>query len=147
MRRTALALLLLLVLAAPASAAVPRASLPDLEDEVMCVECGTTLQASHSPVAQQERAFIRAQIASGKDKQQIKDALVAQYGPNVLAEPKRGGFNTTLWIVPIVLVLLAALGVFVAVRRWRAAPVPPEVEAPPELSPEDRRRLEADLSR
>jgi cytochrome c-type biogenesis protein CcmH len=59
-------------------AAVPRASLPDIEDEVMCVECGTVLSVSNSPVAEQERAFIRQQIAQGRDKRQIKAALVDQ---------------------------------------------------------------------
>ncbi len=147
MRRAALVFALVLALASPAAAAPPRASLPDIEDEVMCVECGTILAVSNSPVALQERAFIRAQIAAGKDKQQIKAALVDQYGQNVLAEPKGGGFNSTLWIIPIVLVALGALGVFVAVRRWRAAPAPPAAELAPELSPEDARRLDAELSR
>ena len=80
-----------LALAAPASAQPPRASLPDVEDEVMCVECGTVLSVSSSPVAQQERAFIREQIAAGKDKEQIKAALVDEYGEDVLAEPARSG--------------------------------------------------------
>src|SRR3954467_14772465 len=103
-------------------AAVPRASLPDIEDEVMCVECGTVLSVSNSPVAAQERAFIRQQIAAGKDKQQIKAAMVQEYGEEVLADPGTSGFNKTLWIVPIVLVLLAAGGIVVAVRRWRRNP-------------------------
>ena len=36
---------------AAALAATPRTSLPDVEDEVMCVECGTALDVSQSPVA------------------------------------------------------------------------------------------------
>jgi cytochrome c-type biogenesis protein CcmH len=127
-------------------AAVPRASLPDIEDEVMCVECGTVLSVSNSPVADQERAFIRQQIAQGRDKQQIKAALVDQYGDEVLADPGTGGFNKTLWIVPIVLVLLAATGIGVAVKRWRRLP-PREEELPPPLSPEDAARLDAELTR
>ena len=59
----------------------------------MCVECGTVLSVSSSPVAQQERDFIREQIAAGKDKEQIKPALVAEYGEEVLADPGTGGFN------------------------------------------------------
>jgi cytochrome c-type biogenesis protein CcmH len=129
-------------------AATPRASLPDIEDEVMCVECGTVLSVSNSPVAEQERAFIRQQIAQGKDKQQIKAALVDQYGDDVLADPGTGGFNKALWIVPIVLVLLAATGIGVAAKRWRRrAPAPQEQELPPPLSPEDAARLDAELSR
>jgi cytochrome c-type biogenesis protein CcmH/NrfF len=120
------------------------ASLPDIEDEVMCVECGTVLSVSNSPVAQQERDFIREQIAAGKTKDEIKQALVAEYGDEVLADPGTGGFNLTLWLVPIVIVLLALAGIGVAYRRWRGAPEE-EAELPPPLSPEDARRLDAEL--
>ena len=43
-------------------AAEPRASLPDIEDEVMCVECGTPLNLSNAPVADREREFIEREI-------------------------------------------------------------------------------------
>jgi cytochrome c-type biogenesis protein CcmH len=146
--RLLVAFALLLALAAPAGAA-QRASLPDIEDEVMCVECGTVLSVSNSPVAQQERAFIREQIAAGKDKAQIKAALVDEYGEEVLAQPEADGFNAALWVVPIVLVLLAAGAIILAIRRWRAnaqdGTIEPEL--PPELSPEDARRLDAELQR
>jgi cytochrome c-type biogenesis protein CcmH/NrfF len=124
--------------------AAPQASLPDIEDEVMCVECGTVLSVSNSPVAQQERDFIREQIAAGKNKDEIKQALVAEYGDEVLADPGTGGFNLTLWLVPIVIVLLALAGIGVAYKRWRGAP-DEEPELPPPLSPEDARRLDAEL--
>jgi cytochrome c-type biogenesis protein CcmH/NrfF len=123
----------------------PQASLPDIEDEVMCVECGTVLSVSDSPVANQERAFIRQQIAEGKSKQQIKDALVAEYGEHVLADPGTSGFNKALWLVPIVLVVAAAAGIGVALSRWRRRAPAPEEELPPELSPEDAERLDAEL--
>jgi cytochrome c-type biogenesis protein CcmH len=101
--RAPLALLLALtLLAAPtAYAAAPRASLPDIEDEVMCLECGTALNVSNSPVADQERDFIAELIAQGRSKAQIKDALVAEYGPRVLAEPQEDGFQLTAWLVPL----------------------------------------------
>ena len=126
-----------------------KASLPDIEDEVMCVECGTVLSVSNSPVALQERAFIREQIAAGKDQAQIKAALVGEYGEEVLAQPEADGFNAALWVVPIALVVLAAGGIAVAIRRWRtnAGEDPIETDLPPELSPEDSQRLDAELSR
>ena len=146
MRVTLIALLATLALVAPAGAQAPRASLPDIEDEVMCVECGTVLSVSSSPVALQERTFIREQIAAGKDKEQIKAALVEEYGEGVLAEPGREGFNATLWIVPIVLVLLAVAGIGIAIKRWRdKAADEPVAELPPPLSAEDARRLDAEL--
>jgi cytochrome c-type biogenesis protein CcmH len=148
--RLLVALLLALAVAAPAAAAAPpRASLPDIEDEVMCVECGTVLSVSSSPVAQQERTFIREQIAAGKDKAQVKAALVDEYGEEILAKPEADGFNAALWIVPIALVLLAAGGIGVALTRWRRTSNPETIESelPPELSAEDAQRLDAELSR
>jgi cytochrome c-type biogenesis protein CcmH/NrfF len=139
-----LTLLAALLLAAPVGAQ-QRTSLPDIEDEVMCVECGTVLSVSNSPVAQQERDFIRRQVAAGRTKEQIKAALVAEYGEDVLAEPERSGFNLALWLVPIALVLLAAVGIGFAVRRWRGRESAAEEEPPPPLSPEDARRLDAEL--
>ena len=141
-----------LLLAPPAAlAAAPRTSLVDIEDEVMCVECGTPLAVSQSPVANQERALIRRLAAGGATKQEIKDALVAEYGTAVLAEPQGGGIDVAVWLVPALLVALAALGAGVAARRWRrqgrddpdasASGEPAEV-----LDPAQERRLDAELA-
>ena len=113
------ALLAVALLAAPAAAATPRASLPDIEDEVMCLECGTALNVSNSDVADQERDFIAGLVAQGMTKQQIKDRLVAEYGPRVLAEPEDDGFQLTAWLVPILAALAAVALVVLVARRWR----------------------------
>ncbi len=141
-----LPLLLVLALAAPALAAEPKTTLPDVEDEVMCVECGTALNVSTSPVADREREFIRRRIAEGKGKAEIKAALVAEYGTRVLATPEGGGFDVAAWLVPGAVSLLALLGVgFVAVR-WRGRREDDEPEPGDDLAPDDARRLEADLA-
>jgi cytochrome c-type biogenesis protein CcmH len=138
--RLLVALALILGLTA---AADPQVTLPDIEDEVMCVECNTALNISTSPVADQERAFIRARIAQGMSKDEIKAALVEEYGPDVLAEPSGEGFDLAAWLVPGALVALAALGVALLARRWRRPTAGP---AEPELDPADARRLEAELT-
>jgi cytochrome c-type biogenesis protein CcmH len=132
--------LVLLVLAAGGPA-----SLPDIEDEVMCVQCKTALNVSTSAVADQERAFIRRQIALGKDKQQVKAALVDEFGPGVLAQPEENGFSLAAYLVPIALALLALAGLLVAARRWRRRP-PEAATAPEPLDDDDRRRLDAELA-
>lgn len=126
-----------------AASSPPRASLPDLEDEVMCVECGTPLSVSQSPVAERERALIRRDIAKGMTKEQIKAHLVDTYGEAVLADPGRSGFTAAVWLVPIAIVLLAAAAVALTARRWRRAPTP--LPSVPSLDPEDARRLDAEL--
>jgi cytochrome c-type biogenesis protein CcmH len=138
--RLLVALLLILGLTA---AAEPQTTLPDVEDEVMCVECRTALNISTAPVADQERAFIRARIAEGMTKEEIKAAMVEEYGPDVLAEPPSEGFDVAAWLVPAALVALAALGIALVAGRWRRTEAAP---AGPELDAEDARRLDAELS-
>jgi cytochrome c-type biogenesis protein CcmH len=151
-RRTVTALLLLaalLLLPAHAMAAPQRASLSDLEDEVMCLVCGTTLSVSESPQADRERALITRLIDQGKTKQQIKDELVAQYGTAVLATPSDSGFDIAAWLVPGLSVILAAAAIAIAVLRWRRkkpAAAGAQSAAQPATSG-DGARLRADLER
>jgi cytochrome c-type biogenesis protein len=109
----ALALLLAALIPAAALAACPspRASLPDIEDEVMCTVCGTPLNLAQAPQADAERAYIQQQIDACATKGQIKDRLVTEYGAAVLATPSDSGFDLAAWIVPG-LVVLVALGMF-----------------------------------
>jgi cytochrome c-type biogenesis protein CcmH len=136
-----------LLLPASASGQEPQTSLPDIEDEVMCPICGVTLElATEAPQAIQERAFIRDRIAAGQSKEEIKDALVAEFGPEVLAVPEGEGFDLAAWLVPGVAIALAAAAILVGLRRWRRAGGSTE---PPrgELTDEDSERLDADLAR
>jgi cytochrome c-type biogenesis protein CcmH len=129
-------------------APAPKTTLPDVEDEVMCPVCGTALNLSSSPQADRERVFIRKQIAEGKTKAEIEDALVAQYGTQVLAEPPKSGFDLTAWLVPGAAILLAAVAIGVGLLRWRrAGGGPPSGKGGPPLDSSDAERLDADLAR
>jgi cytochrome c-type biogenesis protein CcmH len=141
--RVVAALLAIAVVATPSALATPekRASLPDIEDEVMCTVCGTLLEESQSPQADRERELIRRLIAHGKDKDQIKDALVAEYGENVLASPEGSGFGLLAWLIPIVGLLTALVLLWLWVRRQ-----PRRRSTAPQLDPDDNERLERDLS-
>jgi cytochrome c-type biogenesis protein CcmH len=136
---------LLAPVAAPADSA-PNASLPDIEDEVMCPICGTLLELSEAPQADRQRVFIRRMIAEGRSKEEIKDALVAEYGEEVLATPQGSGFDLSAYLIPILGFVIAAVALAVGITRWRRSrPDPPtEAGAPPD---EDADRLDADLAR
>ena len=136
----------LVALAQPVPAQAARASLPDIEDEVMCTICGTLLEESQSPQADRERALIRRLIAQGETKDQIKDALVAQYGPRVLATPSGHGFDLAAWIVPGLLIALAIGGLAMGAYRLTRRRVRPEPPPPAPLDPGDEARLDRDLS-
>jgi cytochrome c-type biogenesis protein CcmH/NrfF len=99
----------------------PRTSLDAVSSTVMCPTCDTTLDRSNSPAAEQMRSWIRAAVAAGWTKDQIRDGLVTEYGgdESILATPRAQGVGALAWYVPVgIVVLLAATGI-VLVRRWR----------------------------
>jgi cytochrome c-type biogenesis protein CcmH len=134
---------LLLVPAARASERHP--SLAELEGEVMCPVCETTLDQSSSPAAQQIKRVIANRIAAGDTKTQIKDRLVAEYGDAILAAPPREGFGLVAWWLPVVGILVAAVVVGLGARRWARAREPAPVGPP--LDPAQERRLDDELRR
>jgi cytochrome c-type biogenesis protein CcmH len=147
--RRALAALLVLFLLVPtvASAACPKTSLADVEDEVMCPVCGVPLGlATEAPQAQRERAFIQREVEACKSKQQIKNELVAQFGDRVLALPPDKGFNLAVYLVPAAIVLagIAAIATIALRRRGGPRSLPPVT---PALPGEDAARLNEDLER
>ena len=128
MRHAAAALAVLAFALLPTSSALaqdcPRTTLGDIEDEVMCPVCGTPLGlASESPQAQDERAYIQDLIDKCRSKDEVKRALVAEYGENVLALPGDEGDDdlgdVLVYVIPALGILLAAAGIAFAVVRWR----------------------------
>lgn len=141
-----------LVLAAPAAAApAPQTTVNAIEAEVMCPICGTLLELAESPQAKREKVFVAKLVAEGKSKAEVKDALVAQYGPSVLALPKASGFDLSAYLVPILGLVVAVVVLAFSVLRWRRSgrANEPSVKDATADAPqgEDAERLEADLSR
>jgi cytochrome c-type biogenesis protein CcmH/NrfF len=143
----ALTLTLALTPAAVASAQAPepRTTLPDVEDEVMCPVCGTTLETAEAPQAERERELIRRLIAEGLTKDEIKDRLVAEYGEEVLATPQGGGFDAAAWLVPgLGIAVVGALLATFALRRRRRSGDGDTLAGP---EPAETSRLNEDMSR
>jgi len=137
-----------LVLAPAAGAAAPQTTLLELEREVMCPVCGTLLELAEAPQAQSQRAFIERRIEAGQSKEQIKDALVAEYGEAVLALPEDEGFTLSAYVVPVVALLIAVVALAIGVWSWRRQGGSPGGRAAPEGPSEaDRQRLDEDLDR
>jgi cytochrome c-type biogenesis protein CcmH/NrfF len=147
--RVLLAAALALALLTPGAAAAERASLNEIEKQVMCPVCGTLLQLAESPQAQRERVFINHLIDEGKTEAEVKDALVAEYGDEVLALPPDSGFSLSAYVVPIAALLIAAVALAIGVLRWRRAGGGPDGggAAPAGPSKRDAERLDADLAR
>ena len=148
---TLAAAVLLALAPGAAMAATPQTSLGEISSEVMCPVCGTLLELAESPQALRQKAFISRLIAEGRSKEQIKDALVAEYGTEVLALPQGSGFDLSAYLVPIVAFVVAAIALAFGVLRWRRAGQSEDraQAAEPGAGPsdEDAKRLDADLAR
>ena len=133
-----------LLLAGAASAAPPNAA--DLEAELVCPVCETTLDQSNAPVAERMKAFIRTRIAAGDSEQDIKDALVSQFGPEVLAKPPDGGFGLLAWLLPLTAVVAGAVVVGFLIYSWSRRRGPPAA-ADDHLDPQLERLVDDELAR
>ncbi len=150
-RMTLVALLAGCALAPAALAAnqPARASLTDIENDVMCTSCREPLAVAQSPQANSERDYIRKLIAQGLTKRQIEQNLVAQYGEAVLGKPPASGFNLTVYILPPAILAAGLAILFITLPRWRrrTRAAPDQGSRPtPELNPAEAARLEQELS-
>jgi cytochrome c-type biogenesis protein CcmH len=143
-RLATIAALCTLVVAGGAWAAPPNAA--DLEAELVCPVCETTLDQSTAPVAERMKTFIRVRIAAGDSEQEIKDALVAQFGSEVLAEPPGGGFGLLAWLLPLAGLVGGAIAIGLLIRRWSRRG-PPEGQSEEKLDPELERLVDDELAR
>lgn len=150
-RALAVALCLLLLAPGAALAQCPKTGLAELEKEVMCPVCGTPLALAEVSQAEEQREFIQERIDRCQSEEEIKAALVAEFGPGVLATPGGGGFDALGYLLPALAVLGGIAAIAVASVRWRrsrAARAAPEPGgSAPAASSAESSRLEADLGR
>jgi cytochrome c-type biogenesis protein CcmH len=116
------AIVFVLVLAPVAAGSERHPTLGELEGEVICPTCHTTLDQSSAPIALRMKGFVRTRIAAGDTKSEIKEQLVAQFGKGVLAAPERKGFDLLAWVLPIAGLLAGAAVLTVLAWRWTRRP-------------------------
>ncbi len=156
MTRSAIRLGLIALLAtwalAPSTLAAtvrPRASLTDIENDVMCTICHESLAVAQSLQADAERNYIRGLIAQGETKRQIEQNLVAQYGPGVLGRPPASGFNLTVYVLPPAILAAGIAILLIVLPRWRRRTRAESAERhppSPSFDPAEAARLEQELS-
>ena len=87
--------------------------------QFMCVSCHEPLELVNSPQAISEKATMRGLLAKGLDMSQLKAAMVAQYGQEVLAQPPASGFNLTVCILPPAIFLGGLALLAYTLPKWR----------------------------
>lgn len=124
----------------------------DVARELWCPLCsGVRLDGCELKACDQMKDEIAIKLGEGENLESIKQYFVNQYGPQVLGEPPREGFNLLAWILPIVVMLGG--GVFLVTRGRRMirredpvfADASPSVDAPAETADPYARRLDEEL--
>jgi cytochrome c-type biogenesis protein CcmH len=149
MKRLLPALMLVLLVASPASAQSPEDLANDISQKVMSPYCpGVTLHDCPSQSALDLRDEIEEYARSGMDEAAIMARLERDFGPSIRAEPSSEGAGVLAWILPFMVVVAGGVMAWWLVRRWSSRRVlsQEDDDAPePAGSPSERRRLEAEL--
>ena len=98
--------------------------------QLRCPVCqGESILDSPASLSQEMRTLVRQQLAEGRSPDQVKAYFVSKYGEWILLAPPASGFTLLVYLLPAGALLVGALVVFFAVRRWTGKP--------PETAPGD----------
>jgi cytochrome c-type biogenesis protein CcmH/NrfF len=110
----------------------------------LCTHSGGAF-AGPCDTAKAELKEINQRVARGDSDSLILQSFVQEYGPTVLIEPPKAGFDWLAWIMPVLFPFVALLLVWQVVRKWhRRAALAPASGPPLSAEMMDRARREAD---
>jgi cytochrome c-type biogenesis protein CcmH len=111
-----------------------------LSKQLRCLVCqNQSIDDSDADLARDLRRIVREQLVAGRSDGEIIDYLTARYGDFVLLKPPVEPATWGLWFGPGLVLVIAAAGLVVYVRRRSALPDAPSAS----LDREERRRLDA----
>jgi len=116
-----------------------------LAEQMKCLACsGESVANSQAELAIQMRGEIQRQMSSGKTDDEILSYFADRYGDRVLLNPSSSGLSSLVWVIPVVVVAAAIVGLGLAFARWRGAgAVEPPSDADRRLVDEARREASA----
>ncbi len=155
-RLSLIGFILLMFIAAPVTISARSAEVDEIASQLIC-QCGCYAvlnNCTHGECMVRDgmTQSIQDQLTSGKNKAQIIQTFVSQYGEAVLSTPPKQGFNLTAWIAPFAAIIVGGVVVWIAIKKWvrrgkETAPEPVAITAP-QNDDEDakyRAQLEQDL--
>jgi len=96
-----------------------------LFDDIRCVVCQhEAIADSPAGIAADMRRLVREEIAAGRSDEQIRADLVGRYGDFVLFTPPLRGGTWLLWFGPLAVLIAAASGLWLMMRRRPAEAAP-----------------------
>ena len=117
--------------------------------QLWCPLCGGRLRLDSCELKAcgQMKEVIAIKLAEGEDAQSIRTYFLEQYGPQVLGEPPREGFNWLAWILPVVAVVGGGVFLWLRLQQMSRPLEPMPVRAAGAATDEYERRLDEELAR
>ncbi|PWE17034.1 cytochrome c-type biogenesis protein CcmH [Marinicauda salina] len=110
--------LALVVQAGPELPPEEEARAQDLMREVRCMVCaGESILDSNATMASDMRRFVRERVGEGMDDAEVRGALVARFGHEVLMRPPVDARTAPLWLAPLILLGLGGALLIAAMRK------------------------------
>lgn len=108
------------------NAAEEDARLKALAAELRCLVCqNQSIADSNASLAVDLRTQVTEQIKAGKTNAEIKQYMAERYGDFVLYKPPFSACNAALWVGPFVLLGVAVVVAWIAVKRRNRAALDP----------------------
>jgi cytochrome c-type biogenesis protein CcmH len=112
-----------------------------LSVNIRCLVCqNQSIDDSNADLARDLRVLVRERLVAGDSDTEVLDYLIARYGDFVMLKPPFKGSTYILWFGPLLVFVLAAIGLVVFFRR-RQSQFATGGDAPVRLSSEERDRL------
>ena len=93
-----------------------------LSAELRCPKCqNQNIADSNAPISQDLRKLLYKQLEAGASDEEILEYMVSRYGEFVRYRPRYSGVTLILWLMPILLLLGAAVIVVPIIRGARQA--------------------------
>ena len=90
----------------------------NLFSQIMCPICdGQTIAESQASIAEDMKNMIRDQIKDGKEDKEILKYFEERYGQEILSNPIPKGFNLTIWIAPILIIIISSTITIYSLRK------------------------------
>ena len=98
-----------------------------------CPTCRSqSVAESEAPIAKEIRADIARRVEAGDTDEEIRGFLRSRFGEEIELRPSATGVTGLVWILPVVVVIVAAAGLVLRVRRGHRS-------SPAEATDADRR--------
>jgi cytochrome c-type biogenesis protein CcmH len=89
-------------------------------ETIKCPTCqGESVADSNAPTSREIRRDVADRLNRGETADQIRAFYADRYGDAILLNPSGSGLTALVWILPVVALTAAVVGLVFAFRRWR----------------------------